>query len=125
MKRLYFFLFLVLPLIFSCKTLNKDYYVIISVEESPDITFYSATPQHFETTQNIEFNCKYSLVPSDYSIDIGDVEAHSTDPDVIEILKIDSNNHTITAKTKNKGTAKITVVTQNYHSCTTLYIQVK
>ena len=123
-------LILFLLLLFSCKTFESEYYVHISVVESPDIVFVEANPvfripAHFETTKNVVFECEYHLVPADNSIDIGSVEVHSTEPEVITILKIDDKNCRITAKALKEGVSKIKIITQDYHSSTSLYIEVK
>ena len=127
MKRLFFFIF-ILPLFFSCKNLAPEYYVQLSIVENTDIVFHPATPveeSHFETIQNVIFNCRYHLAPLDINKDIGNVEVYSTDPDVIEILSVDTEHYNITAKTKNKGIAKVKVVTEKYYSSTSLYILVQ
>ena len=98
--------------------------------ESTEIAFIEQnpvfnTPAHFETSKDVEFQCKYHLVPENQTIDIGSVEVYSTDPEVIKILNVDEDKCIINAKALKEGEAKIRVITQDYHSSTTLYIEVK
>ncbi len=123
MKRL-FILSILLVFLISCNTDTREYSVAITVVENSDIK-YLDYPPHLATTKNITFTCEYKLVPSNDSIKIGHVKVYSTDPEIIEILNVDMDNYIITAITKKEGTAKIRVVTENYNSSTSLYIEVK
>ena len=124
-KRLFFVLFLILPLFFSCKYFTKEYYVMIFVIEDSNIKFLHSPEPHLETYKDVEFQCEYSLTPENDSIKIGSVDVYSTNPEVIEILSVNEDKYLIKAKAIKEGRAKIRVITKEYHSSTSLYIDVK
>lgn len=129
MKRFYIALLsvLLLSVLSSCKNMPPEYYVNISIVESNGLSLngVGSSSCHAVTSIGIEFQCKYFLTPLDSSIEIGDVEVISTDPDVIEIKNVDTSKHLITAVAKSVGQAKIRIFTENYHSATSVNIVVQ
>ena len=125
MRKIFLFSIIFL-LFFSCNNhAEPEYYVVISVNEDQNIIFHQGIDPHFTTINNVEFTLYYEVVPSNSSIKVDDVDVYSTDPEVIEIIDVNTNSCIIKALTKNDGVAKVRIKTEKYHSSTSLYISVQ
>lgn len=121
MKKLLFsFVIFCILLLFSCSLNNQQHYVILRVCEDDKITFSNSM---LYTTTDTVFSCEYFLVPdTDKIIDIDSIEIDN--PDVLELISVDSSKQIINVRAVNIGVAKIRIKTNSFHSSTSLPINV-
>ena len=129
MKR--FAVILLSVLLFAgCKTSTPDaYFVTLKVDSVKTKSYflhefpYEKYRNYIEIKQNDDVYLTYSLIPeSNKSIEVLSVE--SKNPDVIEIVNIDTDNQEIKPFAKASGETKITIKTKDFGSSTTLKIYV-
>ena len=127
MKRFVFSLIFALCLC-SCELIEKQYYVVLSVDtDNKDLFFienpFNSSDNHFEITTNKTFYLNYFLLPlTDKKIDIQSI--NSSNPDIIAIEDIDETSKIIKAVAVAPGEARIAIKTKKYGSSTTLKIKV-
>lgn len=124
MKKLFLIL---IPVLFfvSCYREPPMHSIATSIDLNENVINCKTTYDAWLEVRNTEIiTGHYFLIPlSDESFTIN--KLYSTDPDVIEVLSIDTDNCTFSAAIKKIGKAKIKIESDNYPVGTSLRIEVK
>lgn len=124
MKKLFLFLIPVFFLI-GCYREPPMHSIAISIDLNDNVTKHGTDRDFWIETRNVDtITGKYFLIPlSETKLNINSL--YSTDPDVIEITDIDTDNYTFTAKLKKTGKAKIRIEADNSPMASSLRIEIK